>query len=256
MVGAIVGNLSKCQFVVPGRELSVAQVHIGHKLRGVGLAPRRMPTLPRQTIGIYLIGDPVKTDARKGFIARQDQEQIPKRVLQFALLVTCQPFCPVVAARKVCSRPLAVFFEQNRPHRGILYRKFTHRLKRRLLLKVSELMDTHKVEGVQQSTARRIGSVVGIGEFIIIDHNAGKRIGGSILIAPFYRGRLIKIWQELLHRRPDPIGAAERADHAVLFKWVLLSADFPFHNLRLAARNRPLTRIAPIGVHRKVLVWV
>ena len=255
MVGAVVSNLRECQFVAPGRELSVAGIHIGHKLRCVSLAPSRVPALPGKTFGVYLARDPVKTDARQGFIARQNQEQISERVLQFALLVAGQPACPV-SAGKVRNRPLAVFGEENRPHSGVLYGKFAHRLERRLFLKVAELVDAHEVESVQQFPACRVGSVVGVGELVIVDHHAGEGICGSVLIAPFYRGRLIELRQELLHRRFDPVGAAERTNHTVLFKRILLSADFSFHNLRLAARNRPLTRIAPVGVKGEVLVRV
>ena len=85
-------------------------------------------------------------------------------------------------------------------------------------------MKADKVKGIAQFTACRVGCMVAVGKFIIVNYNTRRTLTrNKIISAGGICSRLIYTLKELINCRTDrKINTVEQTAHALFFKWVFL----------------------------------
>ena len=124
------------------------------------------------------------------------------------------------------------------------------------LVPVSVEVDPDEVEGVQQLPARRIRLVVGVGELVLVAHEAAGDRPAAVRVAALLGRPDVLVGEEGVDGLLDGVGAAEGSDDAALGTRVLLLLDVPGDALLLPGRHGPLRGVAPVGVAGEDLVGV
>ena len=124
------------------------------------------------------------------------------------------------------------------------------------LVPVSVEVDPDEVEGVQQLPARRIRLVVGVGELVLVAHEAAGDRPAAVRVAALLGRPDVLVGEEGVDGLLDGVGAAEGPDDAALGARVLLLLDVPGDALLLPGGHWPLRGVAPVGVAGEDLVRV
>ena len=214
-------------------------------------------------------------------IVAQDQREVPEGILHLAVLVDVQSILPVrvffwslfrsgrgirIQIAEFLHRLCPALLRQLPPGSLILRGIFLHQLHGvsfianqrsvRSCAARREQMPAHQVKGVAQLAARRIGSMVGIGVFIVIDHQTACRAAADIGIPIALHAGMIHVLQKRIQHVGDCVRPAEGTDDAALLRGILLLPGSVPDTLLHRLRRRPEGGIPPVGIGIQHLIRV
>ena len=253
MVGSVVHGFRDGDVIVSRRERAVVVIHIADELGIVCITPELAGMCPRDfTLDLHAVCQLIEYDIFHVGIILHDELDVVEGVLKLCGLFLPHQFCfPVFLLGKVLDSPFLPLLECKGTYLFILGGKLSHLSE----IAVKE-MCAYEVVCVAQLTVGRIGGMVAVSEFTVINHHTGDarrfRIAPPILVG----GRLIHIGEKGLYSFLDGVRSAERSYNALLAQRVGLSFALPFHRFFFTRRGRQGAAVLPIRMYRQKCVGV
>ena len=123
-------------------------------------------------------------------------------------------------------------------------------------VEMSEQVDAHKVERIEQLPARRVGVVVRVGEPAVVADQTSGHAALTVGVPAILPRRLIHAGEESLDGILDGVSPAERAYDPLLLLRVLRLLHLTPHSLALTLRHRPLRAVPPVVVRPQHLIGI
>ena len=197
----------------------------------IGIAPAGLYLLPWERLPhIQQIAELVVHDALQIRIMAQDGTDVGQGVLDGAVALQIQLCLPVIVRFEILLRLRCTILCQRFLYACVLHRKVAHGLIGRqlagrcvggnLIVKITEPVNAHQIEGVEQLSAGRVGSMVAVSEFAVVEHHASRRIRRHIIVAACHGAGLVHVGKEGVDGFLNRVRPTESAHDAGLGKRV------------------------------------
>ena len=241
-------------------------IHIADKLGIIRIPPEFRGVPPRHiALDLHAVRKLIEHQRFQKRVVHEDHGEVLQRVFHLAGLVQFQGFLPVLVGELLVCLGFALL-GKHRFDLLVLEGKIRHGLEGRqlagcsiwgtLIVQVTEAVQAHQVKSVQQPTADRVGGMVAVCEFAIVDDDTGRRIGGDIVVTAVHRRRRIHFREKGIDGFLHGIGTTESPHHTRLRQRIGLLGNAVLYHLGLATGYGPDGGIVPIIVTRKVFIRV
>ena len=260
------GNSQQSVLELSGRPDAVGLFKIQLRTGYISIAPARLDLGPGQLSGdIQHTFELIEHDVLKIGIVAENNADVGQCIFDTAGPVKLQLVLPILIG-ELCSSLGHTFLCKHSLDPVILQSQFTHGIEGwhlanggircGLFVQIPEQVDTDNIKCVQQFSAGRVGGMMAVCEFAVIQDNTSTTVRRDVVIAAIHGRRCVNVCEEGINGVLDGISTAECTHNTGFGQRIGLLGDAAADSFGLTAGNRPSGSVVPVGISTQIFVGV